>query len=239
MAKGKNPETDQAAPTTEQVESGIKRVRRFHAYGWESLAARPDASKGSNQDEAAKRGDPKERLKRARAFAAKYGPADLDALCDLAREHRCVLSECFAYVLATVGDAAARSALQEEAVRGRWSMRRLGVEVWKRVPGRRRFGGRPHHKRETAGDAYHAISSLCRTWHNLAESLRKQPAEGATPQPPAPEQFRHFMPPNVREGLAAATAKVEELAKLLEDKAGKLGRSGSRVGAGRPTPRRG
>ena len=129
-----------------RVAMAIKAIRQAHADGRESRKEHGRRLYG-NRDAtiprfAAKKGQRRDAIERARQFADVFDQQTVDQLCSECRVHNFPLGVSLIYRALPLGDADKCLRLLQRAIRGRWTQRRMAAEIHKR-PGAISRSGRP------------------------------------------------------------------------------------------------
>jgi len=158
-----------------RLQECLEQVRKFHGQGLASLGRFPDRVGYGSMKAVVERGQKPEMLRKARQFAnpdTGYSPGELDALvtrCE-AKVYPLGISHVIR-LLSIPKNGGQRKALEQKAIAGRWSRRRLDIEVRKVIGPQRAFAGRPCRKPENKDDALVMIAQVCRRWEGLMHVL--------------------------------------------------------------------
>jgi len=140
-----------------------------------------------------------------------YTAKDLEELCRLCDEHDCVFGVTSVYKLLTIKDRNERSEIQETAIRNRWTLAELEVELRRRF-GSRGSGGRRPKMPATKGETLVQLESMSLTWIRWCDGLGVKAIapndEEKKDKPPAP--LRN-LPNEIQEQLASMRTMFEQL----------------------------
>lgn len=152
----------------------IADIRAFYDLGKQSHADLPGRVQLKNWKHHT--AGERERIYRARSFAHRYTPKQLDDLCRLIRAHGAPTGVTHIVRLMDIPEGAECRGFVNRAVRKKWSLRQLTLEVRKRY-GHRRVGvGRPPEPPQTAADAAVRLVIGCERAERLLRYLRKDAA---------------------------------------------------------------
>ena len=129
-----------------KVSRAVKAIRQAHADGRESRKEHGRRLYGSRDATipkfAAKHGQRRDALERARQFADVFDQKSVDQLCRECWEHKFPLGVTMIYRVLPLGDAGMCMLMLQRAISGKWTIRRLIAEIRKR-PGAISHTGRP------------------------------------------------------------------------------------------------
>ena len=129
-----------------KVAQAIKAIRQAHADGRESRKEHGRRLYGSGDATiprfAAKKGQRRDVIERARQFADIFDQQAVDKLCSECREHNFPLGVSMIYRVLPLGNVDKCLRLLQRAIRGRWTVRQMIAEIHKR-PGAISRSGRP------------------------------------------------------------------------------------------------
>ena len=219
-----------------KVRDALERVGAFYRIGRDSRATFGDqmpyptpAVRAASRDvasQAERVGLHPEMYRKARQFAAAYGPEDLDRLRAQCERHNYAIG--IGHVIRLTSVAARwRSALQREAIEQRWSHSRLEHEIRKRYGNRQSENERVGRRRRAPADKRDAciqVARLCDQWRRLLRSLREPEdrnpraggtGDGANPPPPEPPPLRRCVPDKVGQRIVAVDRAISGLWELV------------------------
>jgi hypothetical protein len=187
-------------------------------------------AKGVAAREAHRCGLTVEMLRKARDAGREYDESALHALCVAAERADYALGVSHLIRFATLSRG--RAAFQRKAVKGRWSKRRIDIEIRKLLGNRRPLAGRARSRPPRVRDVHYAVARFWQQWVWLLEALQR-PA-GVTkrrwvrhdPTNPA-ETLRKDVPKDLRDCLVQATRALRTLEQVATARLGK--RAGSRA----------
>ena len=195
------------------VAHAIQQLRRFYATGRDRLNRfKGEMKHGRMPGEAKRAGLQAEMLRKARSFADRYPPAELDELCALARHHRFLIGVTHAIRLITVPPNV-RPKLQRELIEGHWSTGKLNLEIRRRFHKRKRLK-KLRHVSADPFDAYNQLDNICTAWGRLYRALCREHGDGA--KQASNGELRQDLPHNVRQGVRAANEAMAKLGKHVE-----------------------
>jgi hypothetical protein len=189
------------------VSEALSRLRQFHAQGTKSLTKYPGRVQYGSMRDVDDKGGSSEMLRKARKFAELYTVDELDDLCDLCERHSFALGVGHVFRLLRIQKD--RKGFFRKAIKHRWSVKQLDVEVLRRNKSHSQAGRR----RRVPGDNIDAcfqIYRFCGQWRRLTQSLQT-PAFRA---PKGPFRYRSDLPRSIRDNLHAADNVLKKLGKL-------------------------
>lgn len=170
--------------TAGAVDPGIREIRRFYAKGQRSLRRHKRLPYGEAADCAEFAKLSPEKLRKARSFASTYTLDELNSLCRRCIKEHYPINVSHVICLITV-KRAQRTAVENQAIKGHWSKRRLDEELRKRYGSRRKWAGRkPRTANNVKGIRWEVIR-LSKAWQRLYTAIYpplETSAEDLTPQ---------------------------------------------------------
>ena len=197
------PKPKRLAPPTEALPqprpNRIADIRAFYALGKQSHAELP--GRVQLKDWKRHTAGERERIYRARTFASRYTPKQLDDLCRLIRANGAPTGVTHIARLMDIPTADCRDFVTR-AVAKKWSLRQLTLEVRKRY-GHRRVGvGRPPEPPQTAADAAVRLVMGCERAERLLRYLSDDAAR--------------WLRPALRTQIKSLLPRLEKLRKAAE-----------------------
>ena len=150
-------------------------VRQFYDVGCDSLERHPPPRlpyRGVKREAKRAKVHP-EMLRKARVFAQSYTPNQVDQLLNDCRRLRYSLGVSHVLRMLSIRDPAKRDALQEQAVRGRWSYSRLEDEILKELGIRSPAVGRLRRAPADSHEGCLQLARFCEKWRRISEALRQ------------------------------------------------------------------
>jgi hypothetical protein len=169
--------------------------RKTHRQGVWRTAASLGASTATEQH----------RMQEARRFARVCDDKELDALCALGDRKGRPITKLQVLQLIRVANQRKRSALARKCAEGRWSVRRLQLEIDRLVP-RRQYGGRRQAQPHTVEEALLVSSRLAGSVIRWVSVLRS----------PASKRVRGKLPRSITTKLYAIAEAAEVLCASVD-----------------------
>jgi hypothetical protein len=185
----------------------LKRLRQIHAKGAASLTEYPGRVQYGSMRDLDSKGESSEMLRKARNFADLFTEAELDELCELCERHRFALGVGHVFRLLRIQKN--RKAFFQTAIKNRWSVKQLDVEILRRNKSHHQAGRRRRVPADKL-DACFQIYRFCDQWRRLTQSLQ-------SPAPIAPNklfQYRSDLDRDICESLRKADKDLKKLWEL-------------------------
>jgi hypothetical protein len=184
------------------VSEALSRLRQFHAQGTKSLTKYPGRVLYGSMIALDEKGGSSEMLRKARQFAEVFALDELNDLCDLCERHS--FAQGVGHVFRLLRIQKDRKGFFQTAIKHRWSVKQLDVEILRRNKSHSQAGRRRRVPADKL-DACFQIYRFCDQWRRLTQSLQS---------PGRALQYRRDLGRDIRESLQKADKVLKQLGEL-------------------------